>query len=75
MKQKVKPEVGILSLFILGEIITFGFICLLQFVSVSENLIGFIFTLIAMHVGIVCFILSKKIFKTKKSENIIMLNT
>ena len=66
MKKKIKPEIGILTLFILGEIITFGFICLLQFVSASENLVGFIFTLLAMHVGIVCFILSKKLFKTKK---------
>lgn len=66
MKKKIKPEIGILTLFILGGIITFGFICLLQFVSASENLVGFIFTLLAMHVGIVCFILSKKLFKTKK---------
>ena len=64
-KNQKKANIGILTLFILGEIITFGFICLLQFVSVKENLVGFIFTLLAMHCGIVCFILSKKIFKTK----------
>lgn len=65
MGKKVKPEVKLLTLFILGEVITFGFICLLQFVSASENLVGFIFTLLGMHCGIVSFILSKKIFKTK----------
>ncbi len=65
MREKKKSEKGILTLFVMGEIITFGFICLLQFVSASENLAGFICTLLAMHVGIVCFILSKKLFKTK----------
>ena len=63
--KKIKPEIGILTLFILGELITFGFILLLQFVNARENLVGFIFTLLAMHVGIVSFILSKRIFKTK----------
>lgn len=65
MRKKIKPEIKLLTLFILGEIITFGFICLLQFVNARENLVGFIFTLLGMHTGIVSFILSKKLFKTK----------
>lgn len=58
-----KKKIGLVSLFILGELFVFGFIVLLQFVSVHDNLVGFIFTLLAMHLGIVFFILSKKIFK------------
>lgn len=65
LMKKIKPEIGILTLFILGELITFGFILLLQFVNARKNLVGFIFALLAMHVGIVGFILSKHIFKTK----------
>lgn len=56
---------GIFLLFVLGEILAFGFITLLQFVDMRENLLGFILTLIAMHVGIVCFILSKRLYKTE----------
>lgn len=59
-----KNFIGKVSLFILGEVMVFGFIVLLQFVSLHEHLVGFIFTLIAMHLGIVSFILSKKLFKT-----------
>ena len=55
-----------IALFVIGEIIVFGFISLLQFVSPAENLIGFIFTLIGMHIGIVAFIVSKKITKLPK---------
>lgn len=58
-----KKKIGLITLFILGELFVFGFIVLLQFVSVHDNLVGFIFTLLAMHVGIVFFILSKKLFK------------
>lgn len=64
-KNQKKANIGILTLFILGEIITFGSICLPQFVSMKENLVGFIFTLLAMHCSIICFTLSKKVFKTK----------
>ena len=63
-KKNKKSEKGILTLFVMGEIVTFGFICLLQFVTASENLAGFICIVLAMHVGIICFILSKKVFKT-----------
>lgn len=59
-----KNFIGKVSLFILGELIVFGFILLLQFVPAHEHLVGFIFTLIAMHLGIVSFLLSKKLFKT-----------
>lgn len=59
-----KNFIGKVSLFIHGELMVFGFILLLQFVPAHEHLVGFIFTLIAMHLGIVSFILSKKLFKT-----------
>lgn len=63
MKKKINPAIGIMSLFVAGEVMAFGFICLLQFVNAKTNLVGFILTLIGMHVGIVCFILSRKLFK------------
>lgn len=63
MRTKINQEIGIFSLFITGELLAFGFICLLQFVNVKTNLVGFILTLIAMHCGIVSFILSKRLFK------------
>lgn len=66
MESKVRPLTGVMTLFTLGEIFVFGFICLLQFVSVKANFAGFIMTLIAMHCGIVMFILSKRLFKVGK---------
>lgn len=65
MGKRIKPGAMLLTLFVLGEVVAFGFICLLQFVSAKENLVGFIFTLISMHTGIICFILSKKLFRPK----------
>ena len=62
MEYNKKNLIGISSLFIAGELLAFGFLLLLQFVSAKETLVGFIFTLIAMHCGIVCFILSKRLF-------------
>jgi len=50
-------------LFIAGIVFTFTFITLLQFVSPKENIFLFVGTLVLMHVGIVCFIFSKKAFK------------
>lgn len=35
-----KKKIGLVSLFILGELFVFGFIVLLQFVSVHDNLVG-----------------------------------
>lgn len=63
MQTKPKLLTGIMTLFVLGELFVFGFILLLQFVSAKENLFGFIMTLIGMHVGIVFFILSKRLYK------------
>ena len=65
MGKRIKPGAMLLTLFVLGEVVAFGFICLLQFVSAKENLIGFIFMLIGMHMGIICFILNKKLFRPK----------
>lgn len=65
MKNTVNPRIGKLMLFILGELLVFGFICLLQFVDAKERLAGFILTLLGMHCGIVCFILSKRLFKVE----------
>lgn len=61
-----KNKIGKAALFCAGEIITFGFICLLQFFSAKEQTMAFVLTLLGMHVGIVCFILSKKLFPTKE---------
>jgi hypothetical protein len=46
-------------LFVFAQILTFGFITLLQFVEG----VYFVLTLILMHVGIVTFILARKQFK------------
>lgn len=59
-----KAHAGKMRLFVLGEILAFGFLTALQFVSFKENTVAFILVLVAMHVGIVCFILSKRLYKT-----------
>jgi hypothetical protein len=58
MKNKKK-----FALFILAQVVTFGFITLLQFQSPKENLVAFILVLLAMHGGIAVFIVSKRLFK------------
>lgn len=70
-KTTMDARKGKLILFVLGEIFAFGFICLLQFFSIKTQLAAFILTLIAMHGGIVCFILSKKLFKTERDKELI----
>ena len=63
-KEEKKNLVGKSHLFMTGEIVALGFICLLQFFSPREHLAAFILSLLGMHLGILCFILSKKLFPT-----------
>lgn len=48
---------------VVGIILAFGFICAMQFVDAKKNFILFLLALLGMHGGVICFILSKKIFK------------
>lgn len=57
----------IIILFILGELMAFGFICLLQFINVKTQLVWFILTLVGMHLGIISFIVSKKVYNPPKN--------
>ena len=60
-------------LFIAGIVVTFTFITLLQFFSVKDEFWVFLSVLVLMHGGIVCFIMSKKMFKKKYAEDADML--
>ena len=56
-----------LIMVILGQLFTLAFISGLEFVSPIDTLWLFILLLIGMHLGIVLFILSKKIYKKDKN--------
>ena len=58
-----KKAQGKFLMFALGILLAFGFICAMQFISAKENMLAFGLALFGMHGGVVCFILSKKIFK------------
>lgn len=58
-----KKAQGKFLMFALGILLAFGFICAMQFISAKENMLLFGLALLGMHGGVICFILSKKIFK------------
>jgi len=58
-----KKTQGKFLMFALGILLAFGFICAMQFISAKENMLMFALALFGMHGGVICFILSKKIFK------------
>ena len=55
-------------LFVAGIALTFTFITVLQFFSITEQFFWWVGTLVLMHVGIVCFIISKKQFKKQELD-------
>ena len=64
MKKDIeKVTTKCLLMVIFGQLFTLGFISGLEFVNPAETLWLFILLLVGMHIGIVLFILSKKLFK------------
>ena len=58
-----KKAQGKFLMFAMGILLAFGFICVMQFISAKESFLLFGLALLGMHGGVICFILSKKIFK------------